>query len=283
MPFNSLFRLQSGSISTVAGLSTSMQLLWLAGTVLQVAVLTLALLRRHYRTLPMFVWYIGLNIAEAFILAGVYSHFGFNSAPSFRTFWAMQMLVMVAQTLASTQLLHRALEDYPGIWELVWRVILVAIIAIIGYTWWTADGKDQWGLWAAHRGYYFTFAVAFVLCLLVIRHYSISIDPVYKVLLGGFCFYSCWNIVADTLLRSLFLQNFPGYADVWNASEMVMFFSVLVVWIVALRHPVRAAAASPTSGPTGGTYEGMSPRVNARLRELNDSLRKFFRRRAPQP
>ena len=124
-------------------------------------------------------------------MAGVYSHYGFHSAPSLPHLLGDQVLTMIAQTLASTELLHRALQDYPGIWELVWRVIWFAIIVIIGYSWWTADSKDQWGLWAAHRGYYLTFAVAFVLCLLLIRHYSISIDPVYKVLLGGFCFYSC--------------------------------------------------------------------------------------------
>lgn len=237
----------------------------------------------------MFVWYVGLNLAQAFIMVGVYSRFGFNSAPAFRTYWGIQVLVMIAQTLASAEILHRALQDYPGIWELVWRVILVAIITVIGYAWSTADGKDIWGLWAAHRGFYITFAVAFVLCLLVIRHYSISIDPVYKVLLGGFCFYSCWSIVADTLLKSLFFQNFPGYAEVWNASEMTMFYAVLVIWIVALRHPVRAMASSRTSGSGpnggggGGAYEGMTPRINARLREINDSLRRFFRGQEQEP
>jgi hypothetical protein len=269
----------------VAGLSTFIKIIWLGCGVLQVAILVLIVARRHYRTLLMFSWYIGLNLAQAFIMVGVYSHFGFNSAPSFRIYWATQVIVMIVQTLASTEALHRALQDYPGIWELVWRVILCGIIAVIAYAWATANSKDNWGLLAAHRGFYFTFAVAFVLCLLVIRHYSILIDPVYKVLLGGFCFYSCWSIVADTLLKSLIIQNFPRYAEVWNGSELVGFFAVSTIWVVALRHPVRMVAASRTPGAgggvsDGGAYERLSPQVNAGLREMNDSLRKFFGRQA---
>jgi len=228
----------------------------------------------------MFAWYMGLNLAQAMIMVEVYSHFGFNSGPSYRIYWATQVIVMIVQTLASTEILHRALEDYPGIWELVWRVILFAIIAIIGYAWATANSKDGWGLWAVHRGYYFTFAVAFVLCLLVVRHYSISIDPVYKVLLGGFCLYSCGVIVADTLVKSLFLQNFSRYSDVWNGFELLLFFAVLLVWVVALRHPVRVSASSQPSQATGGAYESVSPQVNASLREMNDTLRKFFGKQA---
>jgi len=231
----------------------------------------------------MLTWYIGLNLVQAIVMAGVYNHFGFVSAVAFRTYWAMEVVVLIARTLASTEVLHRALQDYPGIWELVWRVILCAIITIIVYAWWTADSRDQWGLLAAHRGYHFTFAVAFVLCLLVIRHYSISIDPVYKILLGGFCFYSCWSVAADTLFKSLFIQNFPDSGELWNRSELLMFIAMLAVWVVALRYPVRIFAAPRIPAVSAGTYESMSPQLNSRLREINDTLRKFFRRQAPQP
>jgi hypothetical protein len=123
-----------------------------------------------------------------------------------------------------------------------------------------------------------TFAIAFVVCLLVVRHYSISIDPVYKILLGGFCFFSCGSFICDTLLKQLFLDNFPRYSDVWNESELLIFFVVLMVWVVALRHPVTASAQTPLN-PTGGAYEALAPQINSRLREMNDTLRKFFRKR----
>ena len=77
---------------------------------------------------------------------GVYSHYGFRSEQAYHTYWALEVIIMVVQTLASTELLHRALQDYPGIWELTWRVILVAVIATMGVAWATANSSDQWGL-----------------------------------------------------------------------------------------------------------------------------------------
>jgi hypothetical protein len=266
----------------VKDLSALVRIIWFASEILQLAILALIVVRRHYRTLPMFASFVGLNLAQALVMAGVYHHYGFVSGPAFHIYWATEVITMIAQTLASTEILHRALQDYPGIWELVWRVILFSIIVIIAYAWTTANQKDEWGLLSAVRGYYLTFAIAFVLCLLVVRHYSISIDPVYKLLLGGFCFYSCGCFVSDTLLQKLFLDHFPRYSDVWNASELLIFFAVLMVWVVALRHPVRAAARPPShtpSMPTGGAYETLAPQINSQLREMNDTLRKFFQKR----
>jgi len=265
----------------VTGLSTFLRVIWLASGVLQLIIFVLILWLRHYRTLPAFAWYIGLNLAQAIVLVPVYSHYGFVSAAAFRAYWATQVITMVAQMLASTTLLHRALEDYPGIWELSWRVIWLAIVIVIGYSWATANSKDRWGLMYAHRGFYLTFAVAFVACLLLIRHYAIAIDPVYKVLIAGFCLYSCGNFLTDTLLKSQFMEHFPKYSEVWNASDLLIFFAVLVVWVVALRHPVRQSTQVPRA--SGIAYEEFAPQLNARLRELNDTLRRFFRRQAPQP
>jgi hypothetical protein len=264
----------------VTGLSTFLRVIWIASGVLQLAILVLIFVRRHYRYLPLFSMYIGLNLAQAVILFNVYKHYGFNSAPSFRIYWATQVLTMIAETLASTELLRRALQDYPGIWELSWRIILFAILVVIGYSWTTANRTDQWGLLYAIRGYYIIFAVAFIACLLLARHYSIAIDRVYQVLIGGFCFYACGSFVADTLLKQQVLQSFPKYSEVWNSSEMLIFFVVLIAWTVALWHPVRVSAEGP--GPGDVNYETFAPQVNARLRELNDSLRKFFGRQVSE-
>ena len=268
----------------VTGLSTFLRVIWIASGVLQLAILALIFSRRHYRSLPLFSLYIGLNLAQAVILFYVYRHFGFTSVPSFQIYWATQVLAMIAQTLASTELLHRALQDYPGIWELSWRIILFAILVVVGYSWAAANRKDNYGLLHAIRGYYITFAIAFTACLLLVRHYSIAIDRVYQALIGGFCFYACGSFVADTLLKQQFIQSFPKYSDVWNSLELLLFFVVLVTWTVALWHPGRVSVRASSQGPGSGNvnYETLSPQVNARLREMNDSLRKFFGRQASE-
>jgi hypothetical protein len=264
----------------VTGLSTFLRVIWIASGVLQLAILVLILARRHYRTLPMFSLYIGVNLGQAVVLFYVYRHFGFTSVSSFRIYWATEVIAMIAQTLASTELLRQALQDYPGIWELSWRIILFAVVVVIGYSWATANRNDKWGLLYAVRGYYITFAVAFIACLLLVRHYAIAIDPVYQALIGGFCFYACGSFVAATLLKQQILQSFPKYSEVWNSSELLVFFVVLVAWTVALWHPVRVTARGPDAGNV--KYEMFAPQVNARLRELNDSLRKFFGRQASE-
>jgi hypothetical protein len=264
----------------VTDLSTLLRIIWFGCSVLQLAILALILFRRHYRTLPTFAWYIGLNLVQAVILYGVYKHYGFVSAAAYRSYWATQVITMIAQMLASTELLHRALQDYPGVWELSWRVIFFSIVVVIGYSWFTASSNDEWGLMYADRGFHLIFAIAFVACLLLVRHYSIAIDPVYLLLIGGFCFYSCGVFVADTLLKQEFNEAFPKYSEVWNKFEMLLFFAVLVVWVVALRHAVRVPVRP--SRPSGGAYEQFGPQVNARLREMSDTLRKFFKGRTAE-
>jgi hypothetical protein len=266
----------------VAGLSTSIKLIWLASGILQFAILVLVVVRHNYRAVPTFTWYIGLNLSQAFIMLGVYSHFGFVSDQAFHTYWAIEVIVMILQTLASTELLHRALQDYSGVWELTWRIILAAIFLVIVYAWATANSKDEWGLFAVHRGYHLTFALAFVLCLLLIRRYGISVDPVYKMLVAGFCFYSCGTVFADTLLKSEYLKRFKAYSELWNSWELWLFVIVLVVWAIALRNPVRVRAQTPALIGTG-TYEIAAPALNSELRAINDSLRKFFDKGAAKP
>jgi hypothetical protein len=268
----------------VTDLSTFLRIIWFASGALQFAILVLILARRHYRPLPLFSLYMGLNFAQAIILVAVYHYYGFVSAAAYHTYWATQFLTMIAQTLAATELLRRALQDYPGIWELSWRIILLAIIAVIAYSWVTANRKDQWGLMNADRGFYITFAIAFIACLILVRHYSIVIDPVYQAVIASFCFYACGSFVADTVVQRQFDLAFPRYSEVWNSSKMLIYFVVLIAWAVALRHPVREPARGrPQSrGTGGGNYETLSPQVNARLREMNDSLRKFFTRQASE-
>jgi hypothetical protein len=268
----------------VTSLSTFLRIVWAANVVLQISILILIIAKRHYRTLPLFASYIFLNLSQAAVLAVVYPMAGFGSETSYKVFWISQAITMFAQTLASTELLHRALWDYPGIWALAWRLIAVAVAVVVVYSWATANSADQWGLLSADRGYHLTFSVAIVSSLLLVRYYSISIDRVYKSLLGGFCLYSCGSFLADTLQKSLFQQNYRAAAEVWNNFEMLLFFSVLVVWNVALRHPVRALAQRSGRTPSDqAPYDQLSPQLNAGLREINDVLRKFFRKEVMQP
>ena len=223
----------------MANLPTPLLLLWTIGTIVQLSVLFLVVAKRHFRSLPLFAVYISLNLCQTAFIFFVYSHFGFTSHTAWRLCWLSEPFTLVAQALASTEVLHRILRHYAGIWALAWRLIAGATIIVISYAAASAQQRPDWSVMIANRGYHLTFAVGLISCLLVVRFYSIPVDPVYKTLLGGFCVYSCTVVAANTLLEALFRRHFPQFGDVWNYLEMTVFIGVEIAWVVALRHPVR--------------------------------------------
>jgi hypothetical protein len=259
----------------MATLSPFMMLLWAFSILVQMTVLFLAISRRHFRSLLFFVLYIILNLCQAAFLVFVYSRFGYNSHEARELYWISEPITLASQALAAGEVLHRVLWAYAGIWGLAWRLIAAAGSVVLCYASVSAGETPAWRLMIANRGFHLTFAVALVSCLILVRLYSIPVDPVYKALLGGFCFYSCTVVAANTLLQLLFLRRYPGWGNIWNYLELVVFVGVQVVWAVALRHPARAHE-KPTLLPPS-TYDRVSPEVNAGLRSLNEVLSKLWR------
>jgi hypothetical protein len=255
--------------------------LWAISGIVQFALLFLVFAKRHYRKVPLFAVYITLNLSQACFLVLVYSHFGFGSLITRDIYWISEPIVLVTQALAATELLHRVLRYYPGIWGLAWRVIAVAAVVIASYASASVGRDPHWRLMIANRGYHLTFAVAMISALLLVRIYSIPANPTYRVLLAGFCFASCEVVVADTLYQTLVLRNFPRAGDVWNYVEMSVFIGVRAVWAVALRHPIPADEERPSLLPKSD-YGRLSPDINSGLRRINDVLDRFLRMEAPR-
>jgi hypothetical protein len=249
--------------------------IWISSTVIQFSVLFALLVRRHYQSLPTFSIYIGLNLCQAFLLAGAYSRFAFSSHVAAKIFWISESITLVAQALAASEVLHLVLHHYSGIWALAWRLIATAAVVVVCFALANAKETPNWRLMIAHRGYHLTFAVALISCLLLVRVYSIPVEPAYKTLLAGFCVYSCSAVIAGTLLQALVVRQFPKAGDIWNYLEMLVFMGVQVAWAVALRHRVTAIDRQVLRPPSD--YDRISPEVNSRLRELNDVLSKFLR------
>lgn len=266
---------------SMATLSPLILLLWAISGIVQLTVLFYVVTRRHFRTIPLFSLYIALNLCQAAFLYFVYSRFGFTSLIAHQSSWLSELIILTAQALAATEILHRVLRQYAGIWALAWRLVAVAAVIVISYVLFSAKESPDWSLMILNRGYHLTFAVTLISCLSLVRFYSIPIDPLYKTLMGGFCFLSCTIVVANTLLQMLFLRHFPNADVVWNYMEMVVFAGVQIAWAVALRHPARVQD-KPTMLPPS-TYERLSTDVNSRLRALNDVLSRFLRAQAFRP
>jgi len=265
----------------MATLPPMMLILWAIESIVQLCILFLIITKRHFRTLPLFSVYIALLLCQSAFLFFVYSQFGFNSHLARQLSWLSEPLPLTAQALAATELLHRVLRHYAGIWALAWRLIAAAGVLVICYASASAQRTPDWRLMIANRGYHLTFAVALICCLLLVRFYSIPVDPFYKALLGGFCVFSCAAVVANSLLQTLFLGHFPKFSEVWNYLEMVVFLGVQIAWTVALRHSIRVEN-KPTLLPPSA-YDRLSPEVNSRLRALNDVLSKFWKAQVLRP
>jgi len=262
----------------MATLSPSILLLWAISSIVQLTVLFYVVTRRHFRAIPLFSLYVALNLCQAAFLYFVYSQFGFTSLIAHKSSWLSELIVLIAQALAATEILHRVLRHYAGIWALAWRLVALAAVLVISYVLASVKLSPEWSLMILNRGYHLTFAVTLISCLFLVRFYSIPIDPLYKTLMGGFCFLSCTIVAANTLLQVLFVRHFPNADVTWNYLEMVVFAGVQIAWAVALRHPARVQD-KPTM-LNSSNYDRLSTDVNSRLRALNDVLSKFLRTQA---
>jgi hypothetical protein len=253
--------------------------LWALSIIAQLAVLTLLLLKGHFRGLPLFTIYIILNLCQAGLLIIVYSRLIFASHDAQVLFWFSEAITLIAQAFAATEILHHVLRPYRGIWALAWRLLAITSSAVVLYVAASAKEDPDWILMIASRGFHLTFTIATVSCLLLIRFYEIPVHRVYKALLTGFCLFSCSIVIADTLLPILRARHNMHYAAIWNSLALAVFVVVQIVWTVALREPLtvpRDLAVLPA------TYARISPEINLRLRALNEVLCKFWKLEAPR-
>ena len=189
----------------MASLTPLMTVLWAISILIQITVLFLVIHKRHFRSLPFFTLYIVLNLCQAAYLLFVYSKFGYTSQEARKMYWVSEPIALAAQALAAGEVLHRILWAYVGVWGLAWRLIAAATSIVAIYALVSAGETPQWRLMIANRGFHLTFAVALVSGLVLVRFYAIPVDPVYKVLLGGFCIFSCAVVADNTLLQLLFI------------------------------------------------------------------------------
>jgi hypothetical protein len=250
--------------------------LWGCSTLAQLIVLSLLFLKGSFRKLPLFTAYIALNICQVGFLLAVYSLWGTDSHPTFVLAWTSECVTLLAQALATTEILGITLRPYPGIWGLGWRalaftstlVVLIVALATRG-TW------DRATWFQLNRGYHLTFAAAVIACLLLVRYYSIPVPTAYKMILGGFCLNSCVEVVINTGVQLLF-HKYEVHQATWQFLTTLSFIVALFIWAAALRKPfpVEDRQTTPLSD---STYQRLSPEINERLRELNEKLLRIFK------
>lgn len=251
--------------------------LWACSFLAQLLVLGLLFFKGNFRKLPYFTAYIALNICQAGFLVFVYSQWGAQSNTADTLAWTSECLTLIAQALATTEILELTLRPYQGIWGLGWRAltvvsgIVVLLVALAAHGHWATSSWFQ-----LDRGYHLTFASAVIACLLLVRYYTIPVPRVFKLLLGGFCLYSCTEIMVNTLLQAFFEKDFFRHRAAWQLLTMSSFLAVTAIWAVALRKPLPVDKRK-TDPPPDSDYQRLSPEINEDLRRLNEKLLRLWK------
>ena len=248
---------------------------------LQTVVCGILILRGHFRKLPFFTAYIALNLCQAACLYFVYSYYGRYSHIAFESAWWSEAITLLARVFATLELLHIALISYRGIWGLTSRVLAGTSLVTLFCVGLASRGNADWALMEADRGYHLIFAVALTACLLLIRYYGIQVATVYKMLLAGFCFYSCTKIVVNTVLQSLLYPHFAAFSSMWQSFTIFPFLAVMGLWAVALARPLPVPAKEQAMLPDS-VYQRLAPEINYQLRAINEQLMRFWKIEEPE-
>jgi hypothetical protein len=256
----------------IAGIAQFQQLMWAANTTTGIFVLVLLVVRRNYRAYPAFTFYIFANLAQAILLFVIYRHWGFSSTTAWLFCWGTQAAAVGARALAVAELCRHLLSRYPGIWALAKRILFVSAGLVLLYSGSVARHQWELALPSAERGLELAIATVIVVLFLFARYYHVRTGRADRSLAIGFCLYSCFRTLNDTIVN----RYLYGYAELWSLLGMLAFFGSLLLWSWALRKSHTETTSDEKLLPQG-VYQSFTPQINLRLRSLNEHLSRILK------
>jgi hypothetical protein len=255
--------------------------LWVASFLLQLVVAALIVIRGHFRRLPFFSAYIALNLCQAVILYPIYHYYGEASKVGYIAGWLSEAITLAARLCATVELLRLVLMSYRGIWGMTWRLLAFTcpmVLALVGIF---SRSNAPVFVMQLDTGYHIVFAVALILCLGLLHYYPIRVEPVYKVLLLGFCWYSCAQILVNAVLHGYSYAQYRHYWPVWQTLSLSSYSLVLILWASTLSHSAPATQQQPTL-LTDSDYRNIPPEIHAQLQAINRRLMNFWKIQGPK-
>jgi hypothetical protein len=247
------------------------QALWALNSAGEVVLLTLLVVRKNYRSYPAFSLYLLVDLTMSATLFFVYRLWGFDSTTAYRIAWGTHGIVLFARALAVAEVCRHVLSRYRGVWAFTWRILLLCAALVLSYSILVARHDWRLALPSADRGLELSIATVIVVLLLFARYYDVKGEQVARSLAIGFCLYSCFAVLNNTLLERLLYD----YSALWNLLGMFAFFASLSLWTWALRKPLSQVATEEIL-LSKGIYQSLTPEINLRLRLLNEQLSRFW-------
>jgi hypothetical protein len=239
-------------------------------SLLEMLVFAFALRRKLHLRLPVFTAYVALMVAREVSLWWVYLGPGYGSSFAFHYFWVTQVILLVARGAAIAEIAWRALCEYRGVWSLAWRILVAVGLVLVLYAASNARANSSWitpFVLSLERGLELAVVVILVSLLAICRYYRVGLESLERKIALGLALYSAVQVANNSILGAWLAH----YFDWWNAIRSISFQAALVIWWLALRKPVPAVAPAPALLPQK-VYDELSPKVNYRLRVLNQRL-----------
>jgi hypothetical protein len=245
----------------------------LAVTTITELILFVYLVRRKlYRSHPLFSAYILIVILQNVLVAVTYGIWGFQSFRAWLIYWISQILVETARFVAVVEVARRILSPFSGIWALGRRVLLATAGGVLVYA--ALLSGEYWYKLPLNvdRGAGLAVAAVIVALLLFARYYGLPMDHLDRSLCVGFCLYSCFCVINDSLLE----KWVTSYLNFWGFLFVLTFLASLFLWIGAARaYSETAPSRVPVIVPKE-LYGKLSSELNLRLRLLNEHLNQLL-------
>jgi len=245
---------------------------WALTTITELILLVYLVRRKLFRSHPFFFAYILGAILQSGLTAAVYGVWGYQSFRVWLIFWLSQLVMETARFAAVAEVVRRVLSPFSGIWALGRRVLLVAAGSVFVYA--ALLSREYWFKLPLNvdRGVALAVAAVIVMLLLFARYYGLPMDHLDRSLCIGFCLYSCFCVINDSLYDKWLL----GYLNFWNFLGVLTFLASLLLWLGAVRaYSETAPARDPVFVPKE-VYGRLSSELNIRLRLLNEHLNQLL-------
>lgn len=246
--------------------------LWASSVLAQICLFALLFLRGHFRRLAAFTGYITLDICQAGVLLAFYRRVGFAAPAAEAAAWVSQAATTGAKAFAVGEVCRRILRPYRGVWALGWRLLVGAASGVLLYAAVATRGNWKFAILYAQRGLELAIAATLVLLFVLIRYYLVPVHPALRSIALGFCVYSCFVVLNNSILE----RWLRSYALLWNATNLLFFLMVVLLWIRALWRPLPAQDEALSLLPAD-FYGEFSSEIHARLRKVNETLARLLK------
>jgi hypothetical protein len=253
--------------------------LWVFTTLLEVVLLFYLVRRKLHRSHALFTIYIVAAILQSALVAASYHYYGEKSLTSYYVAWGSQAVMICVRWLAVMEIAGKTLGAYSGLWALAIRILFVVAFFVLVYSIAASGNRLHLFVLTADRSAELCIAACIVCMFLFIRYYRVPVSDLERMLAIGFCLYSCFFVINDSLYEA---WRRPA-GSLWNYLDMVTFSATLFLWINAARNYSEAPVSEATPAVSPEIYHELSQKLNSRLHLLNSRLNHLFRSEDSRP